>query len=260
MKPISILVMLLLASICNADDTRTAKLAQHFRLQAEKGEPMEHPWLTLGNGAKVGDFGLLLSNALVLDFGRTGYRFKLLQKLSDAEALIIVKSDSIGVDTVSNTGNGLAYGRTSGRQNQLGPFVLKGVDVSKLADDSEIELDGAFEISGTHKYSNVVGSTTSAFVIEPVELMPVPDYPEQLDVGVRTWKDKTGRFSRDGTFVDYSKGKVTIRLEDGKSFEVSLSLLDGDSGSYIRDHIRYRNAWEKRLKEAQSAKDGRPRR
>jgi hypothetical protein len=57
---------------------------------------------------------------------------------------------------------------------------------------------------------------------------------------VRTWTDKSGKFSVDAEFVEISAGKARLKLKDGKVVALSLAKLSEADRVYVRDLLKKR--------------------
>lgn len=57
---------------------------------------------------------------------------------------------------------------------------------------------------------------------------------------VRTWTDKSGKFSVEGEFVEIAAGKVRLKLKDGKTVSLSLAKLGESDRVYVRDLLKKR--------------------
>jgi len=53
------------------------------------------------------------------------------------------------------------------------PFLLRGVDTSKMVDDGVTPMADLYEVTGTYKYETVDGGSKQIIVLEPLKL----DYP-----------------------------------------------------------------------------------
>jgi hypothetical protein len=232
-------------------------LSALFATQAASGRPMEYPPLVLGKMTEVGQVGLLDSNRVFKLGGSSevSTSFKVQQKFEDGSGLVYANHN--WYSEVSAMLSGVPISRPKHTTSTEGPFLLRGIDLSAKATDSIVELDGTFKITGVHTYQNVAGGTTSAFIVEPAKLMPVPRYPEAIRLEPRSWSDASGRFARQGTYVGYDKGKVSIELTEGKTIDVELSKLDTESQAYVRKQIKFEADYRK----AQgSGGDARPKR
>jgi hypothetical protein len=57
---------------------------------------------------------------------------------------------------------------------------------------------------------------------------------------LRTWTDKSGKFSVEAEFVEVASGKVRLKLKDGKTVALSLAKLSEDDRMYVRDLLKKR--------------------
>lgn len=79
---------------------------------------------------------------------------------------------------------------------------------------------------------------TQNVVQEAVETKSEPEKPVE---GLRTWNDRTGKFSIEAAFAKLEKGVVFLQKADKSIIEVPLSRISFDDQEFIRDQIKARN-------------------
>lgn len=55
----------------------------------------------------------------------------------------------------------------------------------------------------------------------------------------RTWKDTTGSYSIEATFVKMAGGKVTLEKQDGSRIDIDLNKLSNDDQQWVRAKFRH---------------------
>ncbi|MGA2063840.1 MAG: SHD1 domain-containing protein [Thermoguttaceae bacterium] len=58
------------------------------------------------------------------------------------------------------------YAETDSRHPAMAPVLLRGVDTSKLTEDSDVPV-GDYTVTGTHTYTSTSGARRAVFVVEP---------------------------------------------------------------------------------------------
>lgn len=221
-----------------------AALKPHFERQFKKGERLAHPLFTWSKNTKAGDFGYV-STGDVKPAGAGvshAYAIKLVvrQRLSDREALIearIMNHNPLLGLTSSRT-NGPMIVKSMRRPYASFDFAFVGFDFTDAADESEFTYTGGLSCSGLYKYTNTLGAITTIPRIEPVKLPDVP-HPATLGFGVRTWTDRTGKFTVSAAYVSYQEGRLKLIKEaDGSVLQIKLSTLCTEDRAWLRKRLR----------------------
>jgi hypothetical protein len=103
---------------------------------------------------------------------------------------------------------------------------------------------------GIIRYKNVRGDDLVQAVEELLAKAEVADaaaakeYPVvgNLAPELRTWTDKTGKFSVMAQFVKFRDGKAHLRKESDEVIQVPMSQLSDDDQQFIRDKLKEKRA------------------
>jgi hypothetical protein len=232
-----------------------ADLRPHFERQFNADEELSYPLFTWSKNTKLDDFGFV-ETARIQPAGSGSshpYAVKLIvnQRLSDREALVEVRIESHNplLGLVSSRSNSPMILRNMQRPYESFHFAFVGFDFKNIADDSELTYTGGIRCSGLYEYQNTLGAKKSISCIQPILLPEIP-HPATLGFGVRTWSDRTGKFSISACFDSYNAGRLTLIKEaDGTPVEVQLSVLSTSDQKWVRDKLREDREAGKRIAE-----------
>ena len=128
-------------------------------------------------------------------------------------------------------------------------FLLRGIDFSKFADDTQITYDDLLHVSGTHRYTTVIGGTNTVYVIEPLPKNIESEANARLTKLMETAKAKQaeiealqpriwgiGRAKIKAKFVSLDKGVVTLeRADNGVVIRTPLQRLGTNDQAYVQE-------------------------
>jgi len=238
----SLLIVAVSLTPAQSQSVTRATLNAYFTELIQTGQPLEYPNLTIDASSKVGHIGILSTRTLSVGRRRLGVStlgsmlsVKLVEKLDDNTALITSYTSQNAENRAMVVGS---FDNVAGRSSQLLSenefFILKSTEIYDLQENATLFLKEHYEITGKKDHLG-----TDLFLIEQVQLPALPAYPEAIGLSARTWSDTTGKFSREGTYLSYDKGKVTIQLPEGKIIQVEMPKLDSVSQTFVRKHIKF---------------------
>lgn len=251
---LKLLLMLSLACQLTADAVRSCypvtknDLTAFYRMQAQEGLPMQRPVLA-GKELTQGQVGYL-AEGFVGDLKRPvpNAVLKVVQVVDANKMLVrlenmhhVVRLDPITLNPTAKI------------EKTDTIALLDGYDSEGVTDGKTLEISDCLIVDGTYQYTAVSGAAKTIPVLKKTELPPMPAHPAMLGVGVREWKDATGKFSVQAAYDGYERGKVFIvRESDGKRIEVEMSNLDKDSQKFVRDELKRKADEEKEAKRKRS--------
>ncbi len=130
------------------------------------------------------------------------------------------------------------------RKINMGPRILfRGWSTKNYTTGQRIISNEWTKVTGTYKYTTVMGGTNTIFIIEPLNIEKLKpflkiDKPNQLKTtlkSLRIWTDKTGRFSIKASFMGYLDGKVKLYKENKQTIIININNLSIDDQNYIKN-------------------------
>jgi hypothetical protein len=120
---------------------------------------------------------------------------------------------------------------------------IYGVDASGSTMGTRLYIDAPLIVDGNEQYTTVLGASRSIPKLVPLN-EKLPKHPAVVGIGIRTWKDVSGKYSIEATFDRYEKGTVYLVKRDGSEVDVKISILDSESQEFARKIIRSRSESE----------------
>jgi len=196
---------------------RQADLAEHNRA-VEMGRELfgsDKRWSASNENEFSGPLSRKTADEFkVGDWGCTAVGFKVLNKVSDTECLVLPSYQDAEV------------------------ILLRGLDASKVTDGIVFVLQHPVVIEGTFSYTSVAGAQKTVLVLERNEskVTKLAD-----DVHFRKWTDKSGERTFEGKFIEFSNNRVQlIRRDDRKPVQVAMHALSKDDQKWVRDELKKR--------------------
>jgi hypothetical protein len=156
------------------------------------------------------------------------------------------------VTTSYNSRSGV---ETNREHKQFKTLVLvEGLPTEDLTDGQEVKTADAFIVEGTYQYETVAGTGKKIPVIKRVALPPIPKSKAMIGIGVRDWKDATGKFSVSAAFESVADGVVKLGKTDGTTIDVPLVRLDEESKKLVREIMREMKDKERAEAQAEAKK------
>lgn len=204
-------------------------LPEYFLKLAKANYPVALPTLMPTNLSRIGDVGEFRQSA-----GRYTFRCSVLQQI-EAGTLFYFKMDTV-VEQYNARTNEIT--RTPGSQDH-GPHLLVGDRYKTLADNAVFVPEGTWEIKGTYQYKTLVGSTATAWRIEPVDLsdVEIPLDARLLTGKPRKWSDRSGKFTTEAIYLGYERGTVRLLTSDGEELDVKLTSISESDRRFVRKQI-----------------------
>lgn len=221
------------------DKVASEYLMEFWKKQASESEDFAYPKL-MWKDFRGGEVGFFRGDGTIPD--KEGYATaticKVQQIISESEALVVVR---------------LIY--PDGKVDEK-PYLFRGFDFAKYADDQWFEEQHVAIVNGTYKYETAIGGTKTVFVIEKVDVPKVPEHPAFLGVGMRLWTDVTGEFSVQAAFYKVEKGSAHLVKEDGKVIQVPVSRLSEADQALMRKSVaeERKRAIEKERKQSRDSR------
>lgn len=222
------------------------EVQDYYLRQAEAGYTLELPRM-VGRELIQGQVGYLFDDLGGVGRNASSCKLVTFQIIDEQTAIAKLKMQTIvSYYTGSELGT---QARTEIGENET-LVLLHGLDTKDLADGQTVKYDGCLIVDGTYQYTTVNGSTKTLPVLKKTEIPQPPKHAAMLGVGVREWRDKSGKHSVEAAYVGYERGKVAmVRKIDGKQIEVELSKLDDDSQEFVRGEIKKKLEAEKEAKQ-----------
>jgi len=198
------------------------------------------------------------------DWGCTSAWFRVLNKLSDTECLVLprYKIDQFDESTVKTLGP--PSRRLFGVLDDSEVMLIRGLDMSKASDGVQFVLQYPVVIQGTYSYTAVSGSQKTVLVLErnDSKLNEIAEAADKRwedsrkaaeDALFRKRTDSTGKFSVAARFIEFKNARVRLeRKEDRKEIDIPMSRLSKYDQEWIRDELG-RGREEKRQAAAEKA-------
>ena len=133
----------------------------------------------------------------------------------------------------------------SDKEREGGTLIIYGYPTKGVVDGQTLVRLGLVEVTGTERYTTVVGGAKTVFKITWYDAAALKPYLEKqaatVDRGdadrarpTRTWTDASDTFSVKASFAGSALGKVKLRKEDGSIIEVEFDKLSAADQEYIR--------------------------
>ncbi len=211
---------------------------------------------------RVGEIGTFSSAVHAISGGRDTYNtYRVLQVLDEESLLLQVRTTTMVRPFA--TAETIAGGTSS---TSFATVLLK-MRTSKLADDTAIAPLGAWEVTGTHRYTTLLGGQRTVYKLQQTEkardryekakeaarrevgrrreaadkriaAKEQFEWEAEFELGSRLWKAASGKHSLHAIYDGFEPGYVWLRKEDKTRLRVKLSDLHADCRRYAVDRAR----------------------
>tara|TARA_R110002049_G_scaffold305056_1_gene500968 strand:- start:1818 stop:2705 length:888 start_codon:yes stop_codon:yes gene_type:complete len=109
---------------------------------------------------------------------------------------------------------------------------IEGISTEGITDDSKITILEDVEVVGQKRYTTVLGSKKTVWLIKPVDLTKERQEARKRDQ--RKWVSSDGKHETVGSLNAVDSGIATLRLESGTLVDVPLSRLSSGDEAYAK--------------------------
>jgi hypothetical protein len=120
--------------------------------------------------------------------------------------------------------------------------LFTGVDTSNLVDGKYFETNDLFFVEGPYQYTTVLGASRTVFEVRKLTPNEVAAFEAAAkkrlgEKPLRTWKDKSGKFSVEAALTDFDGKEVELRNEDGTTTKLPIAKLSKQDQAIVQEEL-----------------------